>query len=300
VSVALLVLPDFLLIALGLALRRTRGFEPQFWPGLERLVYYVLFPALLFRALAAAPLDLRASWPVVAVSVGFTLAGVVLSLAGRPLLKLPAETFAACFQCAFRFNSYLALAVASRVAGERGLALISLTLGVLVPVVNVAAVAMLAGGRPAHVARELVRNPLVIACAAGLAWNLLPLPRPAAAMRVVELAAGAALPLGLIAVGAGLVFRRDALPLRAIAFWNGLKLVALPALALAGAAALALDETETRTVLVMAAVPTATSAYVLAVQMRAPGAPVALLITTGTLASVVTLTLWLALVGAGG
>jgi predicted permease len=107
------------------------------------------------------------------------------------------------------------------------------------------------------------------------------------------------LPLGLIAVGAGLVFRREALPLRAIAFWNGLKLVALPALALAFAALLGLDAIETRTALVMAAVPTATSAYVLAVQMRAPGAPVAVLITSGTLASVATLTLWLAYAGAG-
>ncbi|HEX4883078.1 MAG TPA: AEC family transporter [Casimicrobiaceae bacterium] len=297
-SVALLVLPDFLLIALGLALKRWRGFAPEFWPGLERLVYYVLFPALLFRALAGAPLDLASAWPVVAVSVGFTLAGIVLGLAGAPLLRLPQATFAACYQCAFRFNSYLALAVASRVAGDRGLALISLTLGVLVPLVNVAAVAMLAGGRPAHVARELARNPLVIACAAGLAWNLLPLPRPAAAMRVIDLTAAAALPLGLIAVGAGLVFRREALPVRAIAFWNGLKLVVLPAIALALSAWLGLDDVEKRTALVMAAVPTATSAYVLAVQMRAPGAPVAVLITSGTLASVVTLTLWLAFAGA--
>ena len=102
----------------------------------------------------------------------------------------------------------------------------------------------------------------------------------------------------LIAVGAGLVFRREALPLRAIAFWNGIKLVALPAIALALATWLGLDDVEKRTALVMAAVPTATSAYVLAVQMRAPGAPVAVLITSGTLASVVTLTLWLAFAGA--
>ena len=119
-------------------------------------------------------------------------------------------------------------------------------------------------------------------------------------MRVVDLASGAALPLGLIAVGAGLVFRGGALPVGAIVYWNAVKLVALPAIALGLAAAFALDVVETRTVLVMAAVPTATSAYVLAVQMRAPGAPVAMLITTGTLASVVTMTAWLAFVGAAG
>ncbi len=295
-SVALLVLPDFLLIALGALLRRARGFPREFWPGLERLVYYVLFPALLFRALATAPLDATAA-PVVGTGVAFTVAGMLLALAGAPLLKLAPEVFAACYQCAFRFNTYLALAVVSRVAGERGLALVSLLIGVLVPLVNVAAVGMLARGRATHILRELARNPLVLACVAGLAFNLLALPLPAVTRRFVDLLAAAALPLGLIAVGAGLVFRGEALPVRAVVFWHAIKLVALPCIALAIAHAAGLDEVETRSVVVMAAVPTATSAYILAVQMGAPGAPVALLITSGTLASVATMTGWLAWLG---
>jgi hypothetical protein len=155
---------------------------------------------------------------------------------------------------------------------------------------------MLARGRATHIGRELVRNPLVLACAAGLLWNALALPRPAVAMRVVELLAAAALPLGLLAVGAGLRVRGTDLPLRAIAWWNGVKLVALPALALALARLFGLNAMETTIVVAMAAVPTATSAYVLAVQMGAPGAPVALLISTGTIGAAVTLPLWLALV----
>ena len=206
--------------------------------------------------------------------------------------------FAACYQCAFRFNTYLALAVVSRVAGERGLALVSLLIGVLVPLVNVAAVGMLARGRATHVLRELARNPLVLACAGRARVQR---PRAAAAgggaPRSSTSWPPAALPLGLIAVGAGLVFRGEALPVRAVVFWHAIKLVALPCIALAIARAAGLDEIETRSVLVMAAVPTATSAYVLAVQMGAPGAPVALLITSGTLASVATMTGWLAWLG---
>jgi hypothetical protein len=295
VSAALLVLPDFLLIAFGAFLARAARFQPSFWSGVERLVYYVLFPALLFRALATLPLSFGDALPFLATGVGFTLLGIALSALGRPLLRLPSDVFAACFQCGFRFNTYIALAVAGRVAGERGLALLSLLIGMLVPLVNVAAVAVLAHGRETHVGRALATNPLVIACVAGLAWNALALPRPAVAMRVVDLLAAAALPLGLLAVGAGLSFRGAGLPVAALAWWNGVKLVALPACALVLARLAGLDATETTIAVAMAAVPTATSAYVLAVQMGAPGAPVALLISTGTLLAGLTLPVWLAL-----
>jgi predicted permease len=295
VAIALAVVPDFLLIALGALLRRTAGFSPAFWAGVERLVYYVLFPALLFRALSSAPFDIASAAPVIATGVAFTLAGMALSLAGRPLLRLPDEVFAGCFQCAFRFNTYLALAVTASVAGERGVALVSLLIGLLVPLVNVAAVGMLVRGRALHVARAIATNPLVLACVAGIGWNLAGLPRPAVVMRIVDHLAAAALPLGLLAVGAGLAFQASTLPMRAIAWWNGTKLVVLPAIALVSAHALGLDATETRVVLVMAAVPTATSAYVLAVQLGAPGAPVALLISSGTALAAITLPLWVAL-----
>ena len=295
-SVALLVLPDFLLIAFGALLARRARFDAGFWSGVERLVYFVLFPALLFRALASAPLTFTDALPFVATGVAFTLGGIALSALGQPLCRLPRDVFAACFQCGFRFNTYIAIAIAGRVAGEAGLAQLALLIGVLVPLVNVAAVAVLARGRATHIGRELARNPLVLACAAGLAWNALALPRPAVAMRVVELLAAAALPLGLLAVGAGLRLRGTDLPPRAIAWWNGVKLVALPALALAFARLFGLNATETTIAVAMAAVPTATSAYVLAVQMGAPGAPVALLISTGTISAAVTLPLWLALV----
>jgi hypothetical protein len=80
-SVALLLLPDFLLIACGALLKRVRGFDVAFWPGLERLVYFVLFPALLFRSLARAPLALGDTGRMVAVALAFTLAGILLSAA---------------------------------------------------------------------------------------------------------------------------------------------------------------------------------------------------------------------------
>jgi len=297
IASALLLLPDFLLIALGAILRRFPMFDAPFWRGLERFVYFVLFPALLFRALATSSLAPGDAWRFVVVGVLFTVAGMALSALARPLLRLPEPTFAACFQCAFRFNTYIALAAASRLAGAEGVAAVSLLVGVLVPLVNIAAVAMLARGRGSGgIWLALVRNPLVLACAAGLAWNAAGIPLPATVATILQLLAAAALPLGLVAAGAGLEFVRGTLPLRAIVCWNAIKLGALPAIAYALAAPFGLSAFERQVAVLFAAVPTATSAYVLAMQMGGAGAPVALLISTGTLIAIVTVPLWLALV----
>jgi predicted permease len=295
---ASLLLPDFLLIALGAGLRRVRVFDAPFWRGLERLVYFILFPALLFRALATSTMPLGGASRLVAVGLLFTGAGIALSWLGRPLLRLPKPTFAACFQCAFRFNTYIALAAASSLGGAQGVAAISLLVGVLVPLVNIAAVAMLAERRDGFgIGLAVIRNPLVIACACGLAVNAAGIPLPALVTRILELLSGAALPLGLIAAGAGLAFVAGTLPLRAIAWWHAIKLALLPAIALGLAQVLALSTLERQVAVLLAAVPTAPSAYVLAMQMNGVGAPVALLISTGTLLAIVTLPLWLALLG---
>ena len=264
VSAALLLLPDFLLIVLGALLKRMRGFDAPFWSGAERLVYFVLFPALLFRSLAQSPLALSDAGRIAGIALAFTFAGMALS------------------------------AAASRIGGETGVAIVSVLIGTLVPVVNFAAVAMLARGGRGRIAAELARNPLVLAVVAGFAWQLGGIPLPAVARRILDLLGAAALPLGLLAVGAGLRLGGGALPLPALAWWNGVKLFALPAIAYALATAVGVSPAERQFVVAMAAVPTAPSAYVLATQMSGRGAPVAMLISSGTLIAAVTLPLWLA------
>ena len=295
-SAASLLLPDFLLIALGVVLARARWFDASFWGSIERLVYFVLFPALLFRSLATSPLSPADALRLAGVGVAFTVTGMLLSAAGRLVLSLPDSTFAACFQCCFRFNTYVALAIAARLPDPRAVALIGLLIGILVPIVNVAAVAALARRGARRMLPELARNPLVLACATGIAWNALHAPMPAVVVRVLELTGSAAVPLGLLAVGAGLRFEKYTLPWPAIAWWNFVKLIALPATAFLLAPLAGLSPLERQVAVLMAAVPTATSAYILATRMHAPGAPVALLISTGTLMAAFTLPLWLSLV----
>ncbi|HEV2686800.1 MAG TPA: AEC family transporter [Actinomycetota bacterium] len=295
IATGLVLLPDFLLIVAGALLARLRVFDAAFWAGAERLVYFVLFPALLFRSLATGASSIGDSLPLVATGLAFTIFGIVLSFLARFLFHLRRGEFAACFQCGFRFNTYLALAVAERLQGPRGLAAITLLVGVLVPVVNVAAVGVLASDRRWGVLPALGRNPLVLACVAGLAWAVLGWPLPDLPNRVLASLGGASLALGLLTVGAALKLGVEGgLPLPAAAYWTGLKLVALPACAWIVGRALDLQSPLLQVAVIMAAVPTAPSAYVLATQMSEHGRPVAFLVTTGTLFAVITLPLWLA------
>lgn len=165
---ALLILPNFVLIVVGLALARRFDYGRDFWGGLEKLVYYVLFPALLFRSLAGARIDfVQAGW-LVAAAWGFTLAGFVLSLLARPLFGLERKLHAAGSQCGYRFNTYIGLAVAGSLFGAEGVALAALLLGVMIPLANFAAVGVLASHSERGFLAELggIEAQVLVLCAA--------------------------------------------------------------------------------------------------------------------------------------
>ena len=284
-SEAAALLPDFLLIALGWLLCRFTPLDRPLWDGVERLVYHLLFPALLFHSILRSPLHLNEMGPLAACALIVMLSGVALAHALGRWPGVDPRLHASGQQTAFRFNSYVALALSERLAGPAGLAWMGLILAVCVPVANVAAVWPLARHGGQGTWRELARNPLILATLAGLAGNLAGLQLPAWASTVVGRIGSAALPLGLMAVGAGLQFGalRESPGLAA-----GLMLIrhlALPVVALAAVTAVALTAPQQAVVVAFAALPTASSAYVLAVRMGGHGPFVAGLITLSTLIS---------------
>jgi malonate transporter len=298
VSIALLLLPDFALILIGIALKRWFEKSDAFWSGAERLIYYVLFPALLFTSNARAHIDFRASMPMLAAGVGATVAGMLLGWLGKPLFKPDAGTFAAGYQCAFRFNTYIGLALISRLDGDAGLAPMSLLFGVAIPVVNVVAVWSLAHSS-ANVFRELCKNPLIIATVGGIAFSLLGLNLPDSGWQILGRLSGISLPLALLAVGAALKLKGFGENQGLMMWWLAVKLIAVPACALVIAHALQLDSLSVHCAVLFAALPPATSAYILAVRMGANASTAASVISTGTLLAMLTLPLWLAAIGIG-
>jgi len=294
VATALLILPNFVLILLGLALARGFDYGRGFWEGLEKLVYFVLFPALLLRSLAVSVLDLASVGKVVACAWAIMLLGMALAWLARPLFRVEAKVAASCFQCGFRFNTYIGLAVAGSVFGAPGVATAALLFGTLIPLANVGAVGMLAAQSRSNLWLELARNPLVVSTLAGFAWNLSGAGMPGFLDQTLHLLGQSALPAGLLAVGAALRIERGRASVAAHSWWLAVKLAALPLVAWGCVMALGISGVEAGVLVMWAALPTASSAYILAVRMGGDGPSVATQITVGTVISMATIPLWIA------
>ncbi|MGA1315585.1 MAG: AEC family transporter [Rubrivivax sp.] len=299
-SDALLLLPDFALIVVGFALCKWTSLGRPVWDGAERLVYQWLFPCLLFSAIVRHPPDAAGALPLAGTALTVVVAGITLALALGRWPGVDARLHASGAQVAFRFNSYVALALAERLGGAPGVASMALVMSLAVPLCNVGAVWPLARHGGQGYLRELARNPLIIATVSGLVFNALGLRLPELAATTLTRIGQAALPIGLMAVGAGL--QMGALregPRLAIALLSIRHLV-LPLLAVWLVLTVGLPPLQQTIVVAFAAMPTASSAYVLAVRMGGHGPYVAGLITVSTLLGMAGLPLALGLLRAVG
>lgn len=282
-SYVLLLLPDFLLIVVGFLVCRFTALDRPVWNATERLVYWLLFPVLLFTAIVRSPLNPAASlglglggWAV--VGAGFALATALRRLPGvDPRLQASGA------QVSFRFNSYVALALAERIGGSEGVASIALLVALCVPLCNLGAVWSLARHGGQNTLRELLHNPLILATVAGLVANLAGLRLPAPVDTVLGRIGAAALPLGLMAVGAGLELGGLQKAPRLAAALLGIRHLLLPLIGLGLGALLALPSGQAQILVAFAALPTASSCYVLAARMGGDGPYVAGLVTASTL-----------------
>ncbi|WP_440108138.1 AEC family transporter [Acidovorax sp. BL-A-41-H1] len=284
---AQLLLPDFSLILLGYLLCRFTALNRAVWQPVEALVYYLLFPVLLFQSIVRSPMDIQAASGLIGAGLLSGIAGIALaySLPYWPWLgrQFDRRDHAASAQVAFRFNSFIGLAIAERLAGAQGLLMIAVLIGVCVPLFNVAAVWPMARHGQQGFLRELVRNPLIIATASGLTANLLGFQMPVWAEPTVTRISAASLPLGLMAAGAGMQFglltQSKALGTSVLAIRH----LVQPLIALGMARLFGLSAAQTTVLLAFSALPTASTCYVLAARMGYNGPYVAGLVTLSTL-----------------
>ena len=292
---ALLLFPDFALIALGLALSQWTSLKRDVWSAVERLVYYVLFPVLLFSTSSRGHYTLGGAFSVLLTGIGALACGIALAYAAF-WLKADRRCAASGVQCAFRFNSYIALAVADRLGGAQAVSLVAVLIAFGVPLCNAAAVWALARHAQRGLLRELLRNPLILATAAGLLAHSLGLRPPELLLPVLDRIGNASIAMGLMTVGAGLQLRGLHREWRLSAWLMTVRHLLIPLIAWGLAVALHLTPLQTMVVVMFAAMPTASSAYVLAVRMGGDGPYVAGLVSLSTLLGAVSLPLFLGLV----
>ncbi|SDW74228.1 hypothetical protein SAMN05518669_102200 [Variovorax sp. YR634] len=299
VNYAQLLFPDFSLIAIGWLLCRYTALDRRVWDQVESLVYYFLFPVLLFHSIVRSPLDFGATSSLLTAGVGVGACGIAMAYA-LPFIPglrthIDRRDHAASAQVAFRFNSFICLALAERLAGAEGLLLIAVLIGVCVPIFNIAAVWPMTRHAQTGFVRQLVRNPLIVATVAGLLANVLGLAVPAWATPTLTRIGAASLALGLLAAGAGMKFSTLGAGKVLAVSVLAIRHLFLPLVAWGLALWLRLDATHAAVLMAFSAVPTASSAYVLAARMGYNGPYVAGLVTLSTLLGVVSLPFALAL-----
>jgi malonate transporter and related proteins len=293
VNFAQLLFPDFSLIVCGYLLCRYTALDRKVWEPIEILVYYFLFPVMLFYAMVKSPLDWASTSSLMGAGLTLGVAGIALSysLPHWPVLgrHIDRRLHAASAQIGFRFNSFIALALADKVAGPEGLVLIAVLIGVCVPLFNIGAVWPMARHGQIGFARELLRNPLIIATASGLVANLLGFAMPEWLAPTVNRIGQASLAMGLMAAGAGMQLGSLAQAKTLGGLVLGVKHLGMPLIALGVAMLFGLSPTQTTVLLMFSALPTASSCYVLAARMGHNGAYVAGLVTISTALGVLSL-----------
>jgi predicted permease len=296
-----------LLIVLGFILKRTLIRPETQWHGLERLTYYVLLPVFLIQTLVKADLS---TVPVGGVGGALLLSALAVSLvclALRPLLArggVDGPAFTSIFQGATRWQTYVALAVSGSLFGNLGLALASVAMIAIVPMVNVLCVTVLAHyaspekRSAGSIVVTVVSNPLIWACIVGMIINVAHIPLPRLWHEVADALGRSSLAIGLLVTGAGLHLEGLFRPSLAASVAVVLKLVLLPAIAVALAVQFGITGSNLAVVTVCSAVPTASSAYVLARQMGGDAPLLAQIITLQTILAAVTMPIAIALAAA--
>jgi len=309
-TIFLALLPVFIMILIGFALRRFRVIGEAQWAGLDQICYFVLFPAIIFKEIAAADFT---GVPVLRMAGAMMLAVVVmialLVIFSRLLMKglrIGGPQFTSLVQGAARWHTFIAFAIIPLQFGPAALSLGAVSAAAMTPLLNILCVIVMA--RYAHEAKvsaktlflSILRNPFVFSSLGGVAWQLSGLELPGMALQVLDMIGRGALGLALLTVGAGLRLGEAIAGWPPVATAVVLKLLAMP-LIMAGTLMLMGVEGQAFAVAMLcAAVPTGSGAYVLARQMGGDAPMVANMLTLQVIAAALSIPLVLYLAGGAG
>lgn len=291
--------PIFVIILLGFIVSRTPVSTPPVWEGLERLTYYLFFPALLVSRLSDTRIDIDELLEISYVLIFALFVFTILFAGLRVFIAKEQGSLSSVYQGSIRFNTYIGLACIEALYGAGGLTMAALCLVVYIPLVNVLSVISLTatgtggGNRLIIAVGSIVTNPLVLACLAGLGLSLWDPDIPELVWDVVEVLSQPALPLGLLAVGAGIRFVAlgDQSWQLVVATFCGL--MAFPGLVVVGTLLFKVSPGLSAVLLLLSCLPAPPSAYILARQLGGNVSLMANIITLQTIIAFFTIPLWI-------
>ncbi len=296
------VAPIFLIIITGYTLNRVKLVPDDMWPVVEHICFYILMPFLIIRTLARTDLGAIPIADFAAVITGGVIGMALLLLSLQPVTArrfgITGPTFTSIFQGATRFHGFMALAIVGSLYGNEGVALSGIAIGVMVPLLNILNVAVLtifgeAEAKPdwSTVLFKIISNPLIIACVVGFALNLTGVPQ--FIYGAIDIIGDGGLGLALLAVGAGLSVGQALETKMLVAAGVLMRLIGMPLLVVTLSWIIGLDGLTRTIAIITGAVPTASSAYVMARQMGGDAELMANITTVQVLLAAVTLPMFI-------
>ncbi|WP_020407366.1 AEC family transporter [Hahella ganghwensis] len=288
-QITLALLPIFILIVIGNAMRRLDFPGDQFWAPAEKFLYYFLFPAMLVDKLTYANRDgLLLDRLFYAISLAFIVATILLWLMQR-WIKWSGPAFTSIYQGGIRFNSYVGLAAAHSLMGDQGLAVAALSMSIMIPLLNLLCIGNFAlyaqQIRPGwkSILKAIVTNPLIVGSLAGLIFNVLGVRFPDTVNQVLDLVGNMALPMGLLCVGAALNLRALSNQGSSMLSATLFKLALFPVIFVGAGMLVGLPDFTLGVFAILGSLPTATASYILARQLGGDAPLMAAMISGQTL-----------------
>jgi malonate transporter len=290
--------PIFAIILLGFLCSRTPISSQEVWRGLERLTYYLFFPALLVSRLSQTNFEVNELLEIGYV-LGFALFVFTILFTGlRKFIARDQSSLSSVYQGSIRFNTYIGLACVEALYGDTGLTLAALCLVVYIPLVNVLSVISISassGGsnRWVIVTGSVLTNPLVLACLVGMGLSFYNVTVPDLGWEIIEVLSRPALPVGLLAVGAGIHFVAIGDQTWQLVVALFCKLLAFPALVVVATLLFKMAPGLSAVLLLLTCLPAPPSAYILARQLGGNVSLMANIITLQTIFALFTIPLWI-------
>ena len=285
------LIPVFALILIGYFFKRIKFPSHEFWPQADKLTYYVLMPSLLIYKLSNASLSSSNSLGFILsalLAIFFTM--IILMLANK-IKPTSASSFTSVVQGGIRFNTYVFLALSGAIFGNEGLVLSAIILTFAIPFINILCITIFAlyisneKLNFLYLLKSIVTNPLIIACIIGGSINFLGIHFPLLINNTLEILSKAALPMGLLSVGFGLVIKEIKSSKSELIISSIAKHLIMPLLIFIFAKYFELDNMMISILVLFAVLPTAPTSFILARQLGGDIGLMSSIITVQTLIS---------------
>lgn len=285
------LIPIFSLIMIGYFFKRIKFPSHDFWPQADKLTYYILMPSLLIYKLSTATLNSSNSISYILTALITIFIVLLILFILNKFLNFQADCFTSIVQGGIRFNTYVFLALADAVLGNNGIVLAAILLTFVIPFINILCISTFALYVSQnkltfiYLLKSIVTNPLIIGCFIGGSINFLGLSLPVILVNTLDILGQAALPLGLLSVGFGLVLKEIKSSKKDIVVSSFAKHLLTPIIMFVIAKAFSLDNEMIAVLLIFAVLPTAPSSFILARQLGGNIPLMSSIITVQTLIS---------------